>query len=507
MNFRICALLAITAFAVAPDQSSAANLTTLVSFCALANCVDGDLPSGRLIADAEGNLFGTTTVGGAHGLGTVFEIAKTDTGYASTPTILVSFCALANCADGAFPFGGLIADADGNLFGTTEEGGAHGAGVFVKGDGTVFEIRKTRHRYASTPTILASFCALANCADGAFPRAGLIADDRGNLFGTTFNGGTHGLGTVFEIPKTRHSYASTPTILVSFCTLANCADGAGPLDSLIADAEGNLFGTTIDGGANGEDPLCNLVTTERCAGTAFEIAKTRHGYASTPTILVSFCTLANCTDGRAPFAGLIGDARGNLFGTTPDGGAHGLGTVFEIAKTDTGYASTPTILVNFCALANCADGSSPFAGLIADASGNLFGTTAGGGAHTGGTVFEIPKTATGYAAIPTTLVSFCSLTNCADGFGPENDLIADRKGNLFGTTVGQAGTVFKITDSGFVVPPAGPVFAGTPETPHCLGNSVSVLANQYGGVNAAAAALDYPSAQALQKAIMDFCDG
>jgi uncharacterized repeat protein (TIGR03803 family) len=276
---------------------------------------------------------------------------------------------------------------------------------------------------------------LANCADGAFPRAGLIADDRGNLFGTTFNGGAHGLGTVFEIPKTRH------------------------------------------------------------------------GYASTPTILVSFCTLANCTDGRAPFAGLIGDARGNLFGTTPDGGAHGLGTVFEIAKTDTGYASTPTILVNFCALANCADGSSPFAGLIADASGNLFGTTAGGGAHSEGTVFEIPKTATGYAAIPTTLVSFCSLTNCADGFGPENDLIADRKGNLFGTTVGQAGTVFKITDSGFVVPPAGPVFAGTPETPHCLGNSVSVLANQYGGVNAAAAALDYPSAQALQKAIMDFCDG
>ena len=119
MNLRICGLLVIAAFAAAPGQSCAANLTTLVSFCALANCADGDLPSGRLIADADGNLFGTTTDGGAHRLGTVFEIAKTDTGYASTPTILVSFCALADCADGSSPFAGLIADASGNLFGTT----------------------------------------------------------------------------------------------------------------------------------------------------------------------------------------------------------------------------------------------------------------------------------------------------------------------------------------------------------------------------------------------------
>jgi uncharacterized repeat protein (TIGR03803 family) len=137
---------------------------------------------------------------------------------------------------------------------------------------------------------------------------------------------------------------------------------------LIADADGNLFGTTVFGGANG-------------GGTVFEIAKTAAGDASTPKSLVSFCALANCTDGQRPEAGLIADADGNLFGTTVFGGANGGGTVFEIAKTAGGYASTPTILVSFCALANCADGANPFAGLIADANGNLFGTARSGGTY------------------------------------------------------------------------------------------------------------------------------
>jgi uncharacterized repeat protein (TIGR03803 family) len=156
MNFRICGLLAIAAFAAAPSQSRAANLTTLVSFCALQpNCADGLIPDGALILDADGNLFGTTTDGGAAagsgrgGEGTVFEIAKTATGYATTPTTLVSFCALPNCADGSFPFGGLLADAEGNLFGTTGGGGAHGVG-------TVFEIPKTATGYAAIPTTLAA---------------------------------------------------------------------------------------------------------------------------------------------------------------------------------------------------------------------------------------------------------------------------------------------------------------------------------------------------------------
>jgi uncharacterized repeat protein (TIGR03803 family) len=109
------------------------------------------------------------------------------------------------------------------------------------------------------------------------------------------------------------------------------------------------------------------------------------------------------------------------------------------------------------------------------------------------------------------LVSFCSLSDCADGFAPENDLIADTKGNLFGTTVdgganGEGGTVFKITDSGFVVPPKRPVFAGTPGKVSCHGQSVSALAQQYGGLNNSAAALGFDTVKALQEAIGDFCE-
>ncbi len=135
-------------------------------------------------------------------------------------------------------------------------------------------------------------------------------------------------------------------------------------------------------------------------GTVFEIAKTAGGYASTPTTLVSF----NGSDGASPRGSLIADASGDLFGTTELGGANGDGTVFEIAKTAAGYASTPTTLVSF----DGADGAHPTAGLIADANGDLFGTTEAmaGPIVNDGTVFEIAKTATGYASTPTTLVSF-----------------------------------------------------------------------------------------------------
>ncbi len=458
--------LALAVAALAPGQSRAANLTPLVSF----NGTDGARPRAGLLADANGNLFGTTEAGGALGFGTVFEIAKTAGGYASTPTVLVSF----NGTNGADPEAGLIADANGNLFGTTASGGANGGG-------TVFEIAKIAGGYASTPTVLVSFCSQTSCAGGAEPVAGLIADANGNLFGTTEFGGANGGGTVFEIAKTAGGYASTPTVLVSF----NRTNGSFPEAGLLADANGNLFGTTRSGGAND-------------LGTVFEIAKTAGGYASTPTVLVSF----NGTNGADPEAGLIADANGNLFGTTVFGGANRFGTVFEIAKTASGYASTPTVLVSFCGQTNCADGAVPLAGLLADANGNLFGTTASGGANRFGTVFEIAKTAGGYASTPTVLVSF----NGTDGALPEAGLIADANGNLFGTTqsggANAQGTVFEITGSGFVGP-----FAGTPGTANCIGTSVSALAKKYGGLNAAAAALGYPGETALQNAIAAFCGG
>jgi uncharacterized repeat protein (TIGR03803 family) len=395
-----------------------AILTTLVTF----NGADGADPQGSLIVDANGDLFGTTNFGGEgeNNAGTVFEIVKTSTGYASSPVTLVNFDdavlvdrSVAGLA-GANPAAGLIADASGDLFGTASGGGADG-------EGTVFEIAKTPAGYASTPTALVTF----NGADGRFPAGDLIADANGDLFGTTAAGGPNDDGTAFEIAKTPTGYASTPTTLVNF----DSADGADPTGSLIADANGDLFGTTNEGGPNDD-------------GTVFEIVKTPTGYASTPVTLVNF----NFADGASPRGSLIADANGDLFGTTSSGGANNEGTVFEIVKTPAGYASNPVTLVNFDGL----DGGDPLASLIADGNGDLFGTTSDGGDLGQGTVFEIAKTSTGYASAATTLASLGS--PFADLSG---SLIADANGDLFGTTkegggAGGQGTVFEITDSGFV---------------------------------------------------------
>src|SRR5262249_28414788 len=192
------------------------------------------------------------------------------------------------------------------------------------------------------------------------------------------------------------SRAADLTTLVNFCganeLVLECPEGAKPFAGLILDANGNLIGATIGGGAlsDGVGPIG--------PGTIFEISKTVAGYASTPTTLASLSD----EDDAGPYGGLIADINGNLFGTTTGGGAYGFGTVVEIAKTATGYASTVTTLVSF----NGINGAVPAAGLIADPAGNLFGTTSAGGAHSGGTVFEIANTATGYASTPTTLISF-----------------------------------------------------------------------------------------------------
>jgi uncharacterized repeat protein (TIGR03803 family) len=416
----LSATLALAIAALPLQPAGAAGLTTLYSFpCGETNCTDGASPEGGLIADAHGNLFGTTFGGGTQNAGTVFETSKMRHGYVTAP--LVSF----DGSHGSQPYAGLVADRDGNLLGTTS-----GGGVDNNNGGTVFELEKTPGGYASTPIVLYSFCVQTNCTDGANPLSGLLADPHGNLFGTTFYGGEQNKGTVFELEKTAQGYASAPTILYSFCIETNCADGAGPRSRLILDRNGDLFGTTTQGGTNGK-------------GTVFEIVKTSGGYSSTPTILYSFCPQTNCPDGSDPVGGLLADPHGNLFGTTSAGGTDNDGTVFEIEKTSSGYAAAPLTLVSF----DGTDGAAPKAALIADPHGDLFGTTLGdGGVHNQGTVFEIKKTAHGYASAPTSLVVF----DGKNGSSPIGGLLADARGNLFGTTVaggatenGQ-GTVFEI---------------------------------------------------------------
>jgi uncharacterized repeat protein (TIGR03803 family) len=241
-------------------------------------------------------------------------------------------------------------------------------------------------------------------------------DSAGNLYGTTYNGGSTGNGTVFK-----RDAAGNETVLYSFKGMSN-GDGANPQAGLVLDSVGNLYGTTTYGGTAG-------------GGTAFKLDP-----AGTETVLHSFGAAA--TDGTHPIAGLIMDGRGNLYGTTYDGGTQGSGTVFKVDP-----AGTETVLHNFTGNngASSNDGGAPYAGLIMDSKGTLYGTTEVGGTGNGsGTVFELaPK-----SGRVTVLFSSGSVNGSLDGVFPHGELAIDSKGNLYGTTyVGgstYSGVVFKV---------------------------------------------------------------
>src|ERR1022692_3069649 len=287
---------------------------------------------------------------------------------------------------------------------------------------------------AQTFTTLYSF----DGTDGAKPTAGLVQANNGDLYGTTLGGGTScvnsdpsGCGTVFDITP-----GGALTTLHSFCAQSGCPDGQNPsAAALVQGTDGNLYGTTFYGGGNGE-------------GTVFKITP-----SGTLTTLYSFCSQGiPCTDGENPAAGLVQGTDGNLYGTTVVGGTYAGGTVFKITPS-----GTLTTLYNFCSQSSCADGASPFAGLVQANNGDFYGTTGGGGGGGGtcplslapsgcGTVFKITPSGT-----LTTLYSFCSQggANCTDGENPQAALVQGTDGNLYGTTYSggdyEGGTVFRIT--------------------------------------------------------------
>jgi uncharacterized repeat protein (TIGR03803 family) len=371
----LAAVLVVGAFATQPAR--AANKENVLY--RFKGGTDGRYPYGGLVRDAKGNLYGTTYFGGASGAGTVFRLGKT-----GKLKVLHSFT---GGKDGGYPVAGVITDAAGNLYGTTLEGGAFGAG-------TVFKVDTSGHE-----TALYSFGKTGNY-DGAFPYAGLIMDAAGNLYGTTSSGGLPPYaGTVFKIDLSGHEtfeYAFT-----------NRGDGEYPLASLIADANGILYGTTYYGGASG-------------AGTVFKLDTT----TGTDTVLYSF---SGGADGSNPVAGVIMDAKGNLYGTTmfggtsPNCGPVGCGVAF---KLDT--AGTETVLHTF-GLGGRGEGANPTAGLVLDAKGNLYGTTeyGGGGSNGAGMVFKLDATGK-----ETKLEVF---TGLQDGGFPYAGLIRDNAGNLYGT--------------------------------------------------------------------------
>ena len=376
---------------------------------------DGASPIAGLIRDAAGNLYGTTYQGGAFGHGVVFELIRCNSGYDFE--MLYSFTA---GADGADPVAGLVRDTAGNLYGTTVVGGTSNSGV-------VFKLSPT-----GTETVLYSF---SGGADGGQPVAGLVRDAAGSLYGTTRGGGSSACslgagncGVVFKVSPTR-----TETVLHSF---TGGADGAFPQAGLIQDLGGNLYGTTALGGATS---TCN--PSFGC-GVVFKLTLT-----GTETVLHSFTG----ADGGPYALGLIQDAAGNLYGTTNEGGSSacegGCGAVFKLSPIGIG-----TVLHRFT---GGADGFWPFAGLIQDTAGNLYGTTLAGGAEsqrcvqpTCGVVFRLSPTGT-----ETVLHTF---TGSADGGSPQAGLIQDAAGNLYGTAaIGGAtntcnppygcGVVFRLT--------------------------------------------------------------
>ena len=320
--------------------TAAGKLTTLHSFCSTTGCADGEYSYAVPVLGADGNLYGTTYLGGSSDDGTVFKMSPS-----GALTTLHSFAG----SDGSEPLAGLAAGSDGNFYGTTNLGGAHNSG-------SVFKVTPSGQF-----TLLHSFCSKTACADGQNSYAGLIQATDGNLYGTTLAGGSHGHGTVFKITK-----SGVLTTLYSFCSQTGCADGEFPQTGLVQASNGNLYGETILGGAYG-------------SGTIFELT-----LSGTLTTLYSACSQSGCPDGNYLYAPLLQAKDGNLYGIMQIGGAHNSGTVFKMT-----LSGALTTLYNFCAQPSCADGQYPAGGLIQATNGTLYGTTADGGTHGDGTVFSI----------------------------------------------------------------------------------------------------------------------
>jgi uncharacterized repeat protein (TIGR03803 family) len=300
-----------------------------------------------VIFDASGNLYGTSVDGGASNLGTVFELSRTGGGWSEK--VLYSF---AGGLDGASPYAGLVFSAAGSLYGTTYAGGAYD-------DGTVFELTPAG-KGQWTETVIHTF----NETNGAAPAGELVFDRQGNLYGVTQGGGNSKAGVAFKlVPSSTGRW--TGEILHSF---TGGSDGGSPYaEKLVFDALGNLYGTTITGGASQ-------------LGTVFKLSRNAAG-AWNETVLYSF----NGALAANPNSGLILDGKGNLYGTCANGnGESTVGAVFEVSPEAGGKWSEINLL-----LFTRQNGEFPEGSVVGDAARNLYGTAWLGGAYNMGVVFEI----------------------------------------------------------------------------------------------------------------------
>jgi uncharacterized repeat protein (TIGR03803 family) len=374
----LCLTCLATAAGVAPAQ------TTEVVLYNFTGGSDGGTPTSGVIADSAGNLYGTTYSGGAVGWGVVYKIA------ARRPTVLYSFT---GGNDGGRPSGGVIRDSAGNLYGTTPVGGTGHEGAVYRVDSSGNE------------TVLYNF---TGGTDGGSPSSGVIRDSAGNLYGTTEIGGAlsgcvYGCGVVYRVDSSGNEKVLYP--------FTGGADGNYPYDGVIGDSSGNLYGATYNGGTSD-------------SGVVYKVSHTGH-----QTVLYTFLGGA---DGLFPSSSVIRDSAGNLYGTTSYGGAYGNGAVYKVDSS-----GNQTVVYSFT---GGLDGGLPYAGVIRDSAGNLYGTADTGGGNNQGAVYKVDS-----AGNQTVLYSFKG----SDGAFPQAGLIRDSAGNLYGTTTSggkhNAGVVFKLT--------------------------------------------------------------
>jgi uncharacterized repeat protein (TIGR03803 family) len=310
--------------------------TTLHTFTT--NGVDGRSPNG-LIVGTDGALYGTSSIGGSHGAGTVYKLNTNGTSY----SVLHNF--VGTVTDGQFPQAGLAQGSDGALYGTTFFGGSSGMG-------TVFKLNTNGGGYS----VLLAFSGASG--DGANPDTAVVQGRDGALYGTTFLGGTNDTGTVFKLNTNGAGYS------VLRSSAGAPADGENPNAALIQGSDGLLYGTTYSGGSNGVGAIFKLGTN----GANYSLL---HVFGQTPG------------DGQDPLGALLEGRDGSLYGTTYSGGANGAGTIFGLNKDGTGY----TVWRSFSSAGG--DGEDPHAGLVIGSNGAFYGTTWSGGAAGFGTVFRL----------------------------------------------------------------------------------------------------------------------
>jgi uncharacterized repeat protein (TIGR03803 family) len=452
--------LSLSAALLAPVAANAQSIQTF-AFPSSTSAVDPAPNGARSFAGLiweRGFLYGTTSSGAniyttspdgcgwSNGCGTVFKLDPS-TGKRTT---VYKFCPTLSCPGGGHPLAGLVFK-DNAFYGTTEGGGANGQDA-----GTVFKLAKpVSGSMTWTETALYSFCSVESCTDGQTPLAGVVFDSAGMLYGTTYGGGKNSYGTVFELnPST-----GALTTLYSFCSLANCTDGYHPYAGVVFGKGGELYGTTYSGGAgNGTVFRLNPKTKKLTTIYAF------------PTVS---CPPNNCyPDGQGPLAGLLAGAGGVLYGTA-GGGANNYGVVFKLTPPSSGTLWTESVLYNFCSVNNCADGYDPVAGLAADSTGLLYGTTEFGGTasqYNAGTVFKLDPNSKAL----TTLFTFYGVpkgkcpgpcfTAFANGSQPAAGVTVvsqDSEIVLYGTT-SQGGTTVAKSSCSTDFSGCGTVFALTP---------------------------------------------